>query len=135
MATANVETALVAKLKATAAVTAVVGSRIYPQLDTQEGSSPQIVYKKLGAEPTNKLAGSGQLKAYTLQLDCYAETETAAAALGKLVRDALTPSAGAWRDTTVGVDGAFHLDSNADNDPNSGFRYHSETFLIWFKPV
>ena len=133
---ASVEEALRAKLVADTAVNAAVSGRVFPQLNTQEPEFPELVYTLLGAEPTAKLSnGSGSLKAHTVRVECYAATETAAIALGKLVREALTPANGSpWRDLTAGVLGCFHVDSSQDFTED-GVRFHSETFSIWFRPT
>lgn len=131
MAAASPGIAVVTKLKATAAVTAVVSGRIFPQLNTQEPDSPQIVYTVLGAETPSTLAGANRaLKRYTLRLDCFAETEVAAGALGKLVREALTPDGTPWTDSGDGVQGCFHQDTLTDFTED-GFRFQSETFDLW----
>jgi hypothetical protein len=133
---ASVGIALVAKLKATTAITNVVGQRIYPQLNTQEPEFPEIVYTILGSEntPTVK-TGSSSLKRWVVRVDCYAATEIAASALGKLVRDALTPSSGTpWTDSGNGVAGCFHEDSTADYTED-GIRFQGETFGIWHRPT
>lgn len=131
---ATVEAALTAKLKATTAVFTAVGGRIYPQLNTQEPEFPQIVYTKIGADTPVKLGGNGGLKAWLVRVECYAETEVAAGALGKLVRDAITPDGTPWRDTGAGVFGCFHNDS-AQDFTEDGVRFQTETFTIWFKPT
>ncbi len=133
---ASVEVAFAAKLKADTAVNTAVGGRVFPQFNTQEPEFPEIVYTLLGADGTTKLGGgSGSLKAYTIRAECYAATELAAVALGKLVRDALTPSSGnPWRDLTAGVLGCFHVDSGGDFT-DDGVRFHSETFTVWFRPT
>lgn len=126
---ASVEAAVAAKLKATAAVTAVVAGRVYPQLDTQEAAFPQIVYTKLGADDAAGLGGSSGLPAYTVRVDCYAETELAAVALGLLVRAALD----GWQDKAAGVHGGFFLDSVGEVT-ETGVRFQGETFTIRFRP-
>lgn len=135
MPTASVEDAICVKLKATGLVQAIVGTRVYPQLTTQEPTFPQVVYSKIGTETGAKLkSGTSDLKAHTIRVDCYAETEAGALTLGKAVRDLLTPEATPWRDLTVGVHGCFHADS-AQDYTEDGLRFQSEIFTVWFKPV
>jgi uncharacterized protein (DUF2342 family) len=134
---ATVGEAVNAKLRATAAVTAVAGTRITPQLNTQEPDYPQIVYQVIGSDsPATVKAGSGKMKAWTVRVDCYAETEAGAVALGKIVRDTLTPAdpLSPWVDSGAGVIGCFHVDGSTDFTEEA-LRFASETFLIWFRPT
>lgn len=136
MATASVEAAVVAKLKATAAVNTPTGGRIAATLNTQEPELPFVVVTKLGAEGAGTLdTGSATEKRYTVQVEVYAGTEAEAETVGAAVRDALAPPGAApWRDTAVGVGGAFWEDSAGSFDAE-GSRIQSETFGIWFSPV
>lgn len=130
---ASVEEAVTTKLKATAAVTALASTRVYPQLSTQEPTFPQLVVSKLGADGSANLAGNRSLKSYTVRVECYAETELAAVALGKVVRAALggqTP----WQDKDNGVHGSFFVDS-AGEFTEDGIRFQSETFNVVFRPT
>lgn len=138
MAAANVGIAVRAKLAATAGVTAVVSTRIYPQLPTQEFTLPCLVYSVLGSEAQPSLSrGAAALKRYSVKVDCYAATELAAQQLGKLVRDAITPSGSAWTDSANGVQGAFLDDSTTEYADLGGtvVPYSAETFGIWHQPT
>ncbi len=135
MAAASPSIAIVAKLKATAAVTNVVGQRIYPQKGTQEPEFPMIVLTTIGGTGNRPLKNANRaLKRYTVRIDCYAETELGAQTLGKLVRDAITPDSTPWQDDTNGVQGCFHADSVMD-ETEDGIRFQSETFDVWHTPT
>lgn len=135
MAAATPEIALVAKLKATAGITAVTGQRIYTQLNTQEPTLPLVIVTKIGAEGMRRLSGaSNALRSNVMRVDCYADTEVAAGALGKLVRDALCPDGTPWTDATNGVQGCFFSDSVGDATED-GLRFQSETFTVWHSPT
>jgi len=132
---ASAEQATVAKLKATAAVNDAVDGRVYTVADTQDAGAPAIVVTKLGAEGGSRLNGGRGLRRWTLQVDCYADTEAAAQALGAAVRDALAPGdSPAWRDLAAGVHGTFWEDSTA-GITDDGVRLQSETFGVWFQPT
>lgn len=130
----SIEEAVCAKLKGAPAVNDAVGGRVFPQFNTQEPAFPQIVYAKLAAESPVKLKGNGLLKRYTIRIDCYCETESEAAELGRAVRDAITPDGSPWTDPATGVQGGFHEDSTAEFTED-GIRFHSETFGVWFAPT
>lgn len=132
---ATAEQALVAKLKATAAVNDAVAGQVFTVADTQDAGAPAIVITKLGSEGGATLDGSRGLRRHTLQADCYADTEAEAQALAKLVRDTLTPAdSAAWRDLAAGVEGTFFEDSTA-GITEDGVRLQSETFGVWFQPT
>lgn len=131
---ATAEQAMVARLKADAAVNDAVSGRVFTVADTQDAGTDAIVITKLGAEGGSTLDGGRGLRRYTLQADCYAATEAAAQALGGLVRDAIAPVGGAWIDHAEGVHGAFFEDSSA-GITEDGVRVQSETFGVWFEPT
>lgn len=132
---ATVEEALYARMSANSALNTAVGGRIYPVLNTQEPTFPQVVYTKLGGSGGTRLSGgSNSLKRYVVRVDVFAATEAEADAVGKKVRDAITPDGSPWRDVTNGVQGAFHEDTTADFTED-GLRLQSETFGVWFVPT
>lgn len=133
---ATVEEAVVARLKAVAAVNTAVGGRVYATLDTQDADIPQIVVTKLSAEGGAFLSGvSRTLKRYSVQCDIYAATEAEGLSLGKAVRETLAPEGGSpWTDPAAGVKGAFFADSAA-SFTEDGYRLQSETFGVWFQPT
>lgn len=132
MAAANAEIAVVAKLKA---ASTNAGTRVNPQLNTQEPTYPLILVSIVGVEGTARLSGSSSgLRKNVVRCDCYAATELAAKALGKQVRDALTPDGTPWTDSANGVQGAFFLDSS-DEITEDGVRVQQETFSVWHTPT
>lgn len=135
MAASTVEIAVTAKLKATGAITALVSTRVFPQLDTQEPALPSIVYSVLGSEGGKRLSGAANaLRKWVIRIDCYADTEIAADALAKAVRDALTPDGSPWTDSANGVQGCFFVDS-AEDFTEDGVRVRQETFEVWHTPT
>lgn len=136
MAAAAPGIAIVNKLSATAAVTAIVSTRITPQFTSQEPTFPALVYTVIGSETPNTLAGKNRaLKRYTVQIDCFAATETATAALAKLVVEALAPDGTPWTSTTDGVQGCFHVDTEVNYMEDGSQRFQSETFTLWHTPT
>lgn len=132
MAAANAEIAVVAKLKASSTS---AGNRVNPQLNTQEPTYPLILVSIIGAEGSARLSGSSAgLRKYVVRCDCYAATEAGAKALGKQVRDALTPDGTPWTDSGNGVQGCFFSDS-ADEVTEDGLRVQQETFAVWHTPT
>jgi hypothetical protein len=131
---ATVEDAVIGRLKATSAVAAAVGARVYPQFNTQEPDLPLIVVTKQGVDGRAKLNGNRGRQRYSVKVDVYANTEAEAGSVAAAVYGAICPD-GAWRDPHVsGVAGAL-LDDTSEDFTEDGFRVDSQTFGVWFSPV
>lgn len=130
MAAATPEIAVVARLKA--ATQTAAGSRVFPQVDTQEAVLPAIIVTRLGADGGARLSGKGRgLKEYTVRVDCYAATQAAAAALGREVRARLHPEDGPpWVSADDGVKGCFFADST-EEVTDDGYRVSQETYRVF----
>lgn len=77
----NVDVALADRLSTLA------GGRIYPMLAPQGATLPHIVYQLVSGGHRHTLAGGAGHAAPRFQLTCWADTYTAAAELGELVRN------------------------------------------------
>ena len=126
------QTRLVAKLKATAAVTALVSTRIYPMLRPQGTALPAIVYGVTSNTPTNTAGGSSTTREMRITIDCLAGTYAGAWALANAVRDTLS----GWVDSSGDV---WHLDSENDGPGDLGPGQEeyvgysvSQDYLVWF---
>lgn len=85
----NLEAGLVHKLKNTAAVSALVGTRIYPLRLPQTVTFPAVVYQRISTSYIHMHATAGALPQCRMQITCWGETIEAARALGVVVRQAL----------------------------------------------
>lgn len=85
----SIETAVKAALSAAPAVSAIVGSKIFPMVATEGEVVPYIVYQVSASTREGAMNGPGSLRNARMQLDCYAATYSAAKALGAAVRAAL----------------------------------------------
>lgn len=95
----NVEKHLTAKLAATAAVTALVSSRVYPVQAPQSADLPYIIYSRAATRfPSMKSEGaSAGTGVATISLSSWASTYSAAKGLADAVRGAVD----GWRDQTL----------------------------------
>jgi hypothetical protein len=88
---------------ASSAVTALIGSspvRLYPFGQAPDGVvTPYVVWQTVSGSPENYFSQAPDVDAYTLQVDIYADTGTAARNAAKAMRDAIEPHAHivAWR--------------------------------------
>jgi len=80
---------VVARLRVDAAVSALVGMRIYPAVLPQPPTFPAIAYTRISQREAFSADGAEGLLATRTQLDCYALTYDGARLLGDAVRAAL----------------------------------------------
>ena len=100
-------TRMVTRLKATSAVTALVGTRVHPGF-APSNTLPAIVYDVTSDEPENHSTGTTATHCMRIEVTSYAATYAGAKALAAAVETALS----GWNDSTGAV---WHLDSSADD--------------------
>jgi hypothetical protein len=83
------EEVLVARLKATPGVTALVGTRVYPMEAPQGAPTPWIVYQRVSTNPFGVLRGSSGLDDPRVQFNAWADTYSTAYAVAIQVRQSL----------------------------------------------
>lgn len=136
MSAATPEIAVVAKIKGGATT---AGSRVYPQVNTQEPVLPLVIVSRSGANGTARLNGSSAaLKAYTVAVDCYATSQALAVALAAQVLALLAPDGTPWRDLANGVQGCFFEDSTEEvmsDESKDTPRVQRLTFTVWHTPT
>jgi len=111
----DVHKRLVARLKATDAVTAIVGAgtsaRIRPMGRNQGGSLPAVVYDQAGGYRANTTTGTSTTASTRFRLHCLASSYDDAHTLSDVVEDALS----GWNDTSSGV---WHLVMGPQDGPD-----------------
>jgi hypothetical protein len=80
------ESALVARLKANPAITAIVGTRIYPLAIPQKGQLPALVYAIPSTDRVRNLAGAAGVAVARVLIDARATTYATVKALQELLR-------------------------------------------------
>lgn len=89
-------------LQSKAAITAVVGTRVYPMRSPQGSSNyPCISYQTISSRSTYSHSGDNQLRFERVQINCFARTAKAAKDLAELVRLSLSGYAGLMGSTAV----------------------------------
>lgn len=94
--------ALVAKLKATAALTALVGTRIYPN-GAPQGSLPAVFYLTVDDIKLYTHDGISAQESPNIQFTVYADTVNQAAAVAEQIRTALHGYTGTLSGITVQI--------------------------------
>jgi len=83
------EESLVARLTATAGVTSLVGTRIYPMQAPQTAVLPLVTYQRISTVRPGSLRGPVGLADPRIQVDCWAESYSAVKVLADQVRRSL----------------------------------------------
>jgi hypothetical protein len=82
---------------AAAGVTALLGAgptRLYPFGEAPQGVAlPYAVWQSIGGMPENYISGLPDMDSFSLQIDVYATTVTAARNAAEALRDAIEPHA------------------------------------------
>ncbi len=129
--------ALYAKLASVSAITALVGTRIYPELGPQKGKTfPMIVYSSDDKQEVEIYSGGTGLVSRRVTLACIDDDYAGAIELAEAVRAGISWAEGTWG--TVTVQGCFPEGQTDDKLVGEGTEqqvlYVSEVdFLIWYE--
>jgi hypothetical protein len=93
--------ALYGKLSATAAVTALVSTRIFPDMATQDATYPFIVYTNDATQPTDVKDSSSPLDVVTMSVMIYSNSYSQAQDIAAAVRTALDRMTGTIQGVNV----------------------------------
>ena len=88
-------------LSTNAEVTAIVGTKIFPEVAEQETALPLIVYQLQSVAPEDTHDGPSKLDEVRFEFLCYADTYNGAADLGDKVRGALDRVSGTYNAVNV----------------------------------
>ena len=124
----EIDEALITKLEAASAVTAICGTRIYPVKFPQSVTVPAIRINHIGAARVYTLSGAGGYVHDRFQIDSIAKLYKDVVALAKSVRQELE----AFKGTVDGVriDGIFLENQFADwDDAAQLFRIQQDYFI------
>jgi len=135
----SIRTAIVTHLEAIAAVTEIVGTKIYHQRAPQGACSPLIVYSKISGTPYYHFGGRSGKQRATYQIDGYALTSAVAANLETAIQHAMDTFSGTI--AGVKVDQCHLIDSrDMDEAPQQGtdageFRISMDYEIFYVEPV
>ncbi len=86
----SVESRVYTVLSGSTALTALVGSRIYPEHRQQADALPAVVFNRAGGLRVNSLAGYSGLENVIMEVTVYAASIDTRRAVGDIVTTALT---------------------------------------------
>ncbi len=104
----------------TAAITALVGTRIHHMQRPENETGSAIVFRRVATTPITSLTGDSGLDAVRLQVDCWADTHLASQQLAVLVRAAI-------KTANLGV---AVMEIN-DEDETTGIKRTIVDFNLW----
>jgi hypothetical protein len=120
--------AIYAQLAATAAVTAIISTRIYPQTVPETSRTyPCVAYDGDAAEIDDTYDGSSGLAYQTIKVGCLAASYAGMDALAKVVFDALSDGSGTWGG--IKVQGCFF--EGDDEPPPNSIQGRGPDYLIY----
>lgn len=134
---ATVGDALFQRVTSDAGIAALIGTRFYPQLPTQEPDGNYAVYQRTSGGDLTTLAGRSGLQRYSVRIDVIATTQKEAEAILNAITVRLAGDGGAtppWSDRGNGVQACFPEGDVNDDTLDDGRRWPGQTFGIWFKP-
>ncbi len=117
----TVEQMLVKQLEATSGVTALVGTRIYPQAAPQGTTADYVTYELVTGRPVQDHGGSGGLHRARVSFLCHAATYANAKAVATAIRAVLDGFRGTMQGVSVG---ACLLEMEADAGFDDETRMH-----------
>lgn len=102
----SAETQLYALLSGNAGVTALVGTRIYPDLIPEEKDSPYIGYERVATAPIATIHGSVPGTEVGMAVACWAETRVQAEEVADAVEAAMRAAGHVYRGRGAEIDAA-----------------------------
>ena len=127
--------ALVTRLESQGGLTALVGTRIYPERLPQNPTYPAIAVSRIASERPVSLLGSSGIVGARYQFDVYAKTYAAVKAAVEQLRLALDSFAGTVDGVViqeVGFESDVDVNEHRDTEPTSPVRHVAADFEVWY---
>jgi predicted ATP-dependent serine protease len=112
-------------------VSAIVGTRVYPQIAAQEAAFPFVVYVLQDTSPSDTKSGVSTLDEVRYDIVVASETYAEASDLTNKIRTALDRYTGTVE--SVVIDSIQFIDLDADNDPGTETYLTSAEYIIRVK--
>lgn len=129
----SVAPAVYTRLSGHAPLAAIVGDRIWPVEAPAEASRPYVVFLTVSSQRLAHLGGPSMVANPRVQIDAYAASYADAAAIARLIRDALD----GWSGTAGGIEvlGASCVDQRElqEDAANPPLARVSQDFSVWHR--
>lgn len=135
----EIEEAIYARLKADAALGALVGERIFPGQAPTDAQRPYVIYEEAAQERVRTLTGYAGLNRWAMHLDFYAGTRAQAKAVRAKVSELLDGFRGDLGPSgEITVQGVFHDDQDSGTEQpihgdETGEHRLSLDLSVWFR--
>lgn len=120
-----------ARLKATAAVTAIVGDRIYPSHIPQRATLPAVSHLRLSGMPEHAMGADADVRQTRVQVSCWSSQYSQGKTLAAAVRGALSRYAGTIGDDEI-LD-VYEENELDDYDPPTAVHQIVVDLLVWYR--
>lgn len=135
----SLESDLFDYLQTQAAVTALVGTRVYQNVLPQGKDYPAVIYQRISTEHAQHTLGAGGLATARMQFDCWALDAAAAQQVGEALRAALQGFRGEMGDTNIrhcsleNTEGGY--DPPADSSDVAAHRVSQDFVIAYFESI
>ena len=109
-------------LSSNGALSAQVGTRIYPDIAPQNTAFPFCVYTEISTDPTDTKDGASKLDVKRLQIDVYSRSYDTTNTIAELVRAVL--------DRYSGTNSGVNVDKIWYDDEQTG-SYDADMYVFW----
>lgn len=120
--------AFVSRMAATAGVTALIATRLYPDVPTQDPTWPYATASVTYGGGDLRLSGRNTLQEYGLLVGVFAATKAAADA----ILDAMIAACDGWVDVPNKVKGCFPAGDRGEETLDDGSRVMRQTFRLFY---
>ena len=136
----TLEEAIHDKLTTTPAVSALVGTRIYPEEAPQDADLPFVVYQEAARQTVMTMSGPVDLDSWRMSLELYADRRSSLRSLSAAIRTAMNGYKGDIGSGTIRVCGVFIEDETSELSPpqhaeDRGVMQCNMDLAIWYKPI
>lgn len=128
---ADIEAVLYAKLIADSGLSALIGTRVYPNVIPQNATLPAIAYQRISTRQTVSHSGPSNLYRPRFQFTAVSTTYANVKAVAGALRDALN---GLTDEATTPPLGVALMDNETDGFTDASDLYSvRQDYFIWFK--
>lgn len=131
-----VEQGLKSRLGSDASLTAMVGTRIFPQVAPQSSPFPRITYQRISSGRRKTLDGIEGLVAASIQIDCWSKDYREAKNVANRVRVLVDGFKGSWAGFVIGLaqlEGEQEIYEPPANADEAGIHRVSLDLTCWFE--
>jgi hypothetical protein len=123
----SVNAALYSRLSAYAGLTALVATRIYPQLAEQGSAVPRVTIHEISVTPTHAMGADPDLIRTRMQVSSWDTTYDGARTVARQVGTALSR----WSDVTAGVHACWLDNEVAFYDEAHALHQIAQDYFVW----